>query len=729
MVFEKSKWIRADKGCEAPMFRKEFDIDKFDSAEINICGLGFFELYINGKRVSDELLIPVWSDYEKREFSDMLYPVRDSFTYRTYYKNFDITDYVEEGRNTIGVVLGNGWYNQNMRVEEGKLSYGAPKLCYELFIKSGSTVTAVVSDENDMWAESSVIKNNIFYGEVHDARMICDGWNKSGFEASNWKKPEIISKETTNLTLQECPSDKRCKALKPVCIYRDAERKLYDMGENNTAWVKIEAFGERGEEIKVRYAEEINDDKTLNFDSTGKERQIQSDLYICDGEKRFFEPRFSVRAFRYFEVCGNGVPVECTVIHSDIDVIASFETDDEILNWIFNAYIRTQLANMHYGVPTDCPHRERLGYTGDGQVTSDSAMLLLDAKMFYKKWIQDIIDGQDLNSGHIQHTAPFYGGGGGPGGWGGAIVFVPYNYYKHYADIEILKRAYPAMKGWARYMESHSEGGLVVREEEGGWCLGEWATPEPIAIPEPFVNSYFFVKGLTKMKEIAEVLGQNEDISEYEKKIIEVKKAICSAYYDSTTGSFCGGTQGGDAFALDIGLGDSRTLSNLVKKYTKLKGFDTGIFGVDILTEVLFNNGFNDLAHELLTSENAASFRYQKEHGATTLWEFWSGLDSHSHPMFGATVKNFIYSILGIRQKENTYGFQKVIIEPHFIKSVNKACGKIRTVSGDIEIKYIKNEKEIEFEVHADCNISAEVVIEGKSYNVESGERKLKISH
>ena len=219
------------------MFRKEFEVSGFGKAKISICGLGFFELYINGERVSEDKLTPVRSDYEKRNFSNMLYPINDTFRYRIYYRDFNISDYLTEGRNTIGVVLGSGWYNQHERNVEGNLCYGEPKLCYEINIEKAGETAQVVSDGSERWCESMVVKTNIFYGETHEARLFKDGWNKNGFDDSDWRKPVILPAPESNITLQECPADRRIRTLKPKLVKSMGEKKIYDMGENNTAWV------------------------------------------------------------------------------------------------------------------------------------------------------------------------------------------------------------------------------------------------------------------------------------------------------------------------------------------------------------------------------------------------------------------------------------------------------------------------------------------------------------
>ena len=233
------------------------------------------------------------------------------------------------------------------------------------------------------------------------------------------------------------------------------------------------------------------------------------------------------------------------------------------------------------------------------------------------------------------------GGGGGPGGWGGAIVFVPYSFYKFYKDESVLRKYYNNMLNFLSYMEDRSENGLVVREELGGWCLGDWCSPgNKNLIPEPFVNTYFLIKAFKQVIEISEILGK--ETAKLKTRLDSVIKAFTKAYYDEATGTFCSSVEASDAYAYDIGLGDERTLKAIVDKYETLGEFDTGIFGTDILIRVLCENGYKELAFKLLTSEKENTFYNMKKHGATTLWENWNGEASHSHPMFGAVVQYIV---------------------------------------------------------------------------------------
>lgn len=429
------------------------------------------------------------------------------------------------------------------------------------------------------------------------------------------------------------------------------------MGENISGYPVVAATVD-GANITVRCSEEINPDGTLNFDSCDR-GQIQKDEYHSAKKGEECMPWFTWHGFRYFELTNNAEPVRCEVVHSSCAVTSSFDSDSEMLNWLYNAYIRTQLSNMHSGVPSDCPHIERLGYTGDGQLCCEAAMMLLDSRKFYKKWLEDISDCQSIENGHVQHTAPFMGGGGGPAGWGGAIAVVPYEMYKIYGDKETFRRYLPKILRYFDYLDSRSSGGLVCREEKGGWCLGDWCPPEQITICEPFVNTALYVKQMMMTKEASEAIGESETAAMLEKRIEEKKQAILNAYYSPQTGSFIGDAQGANSFAVDIGLGGERAFNNTKKKYDAADAFDTGIFGTDILTRVLFERGCADTAFHLLTSTGKGSFYNMKKQGATTIWENWDGERSHSHPMFGAVTRYLFSFILGITQEKNSAGYEK----------------------------------------------------------------------
>lgn len=639
-VFDDASWVSFHGEKDAVIARKDFFVDNIKETFLYATGLGFCEIYINGQKISDRLLAPAWTNYVSVNSKTMSYPIFDKMTNRILYEKLDITSFLKEGKNTIVFHIGGGWFCQYECIGENSPSYGDIMLCFK--IMQGERQIAE-SDDRVRYTKSYIRKSNIYYGEEHDARIGNYDFSDTDYSIENWKKAEEIEKPLSVLQEQDCISDKVIRILKPKCIYQHGDIKLYDIGENISGYAVIKFRDDTSHSgvCDIRYAENINDDFTLNFNSAGWESRVQKDRFIRDRYKTEFHTRFTWHGARYFEVIGDADVVEYRVTHTDLKQKVNFKSSNETLQWIFDAFIRTQLSNTHGCIPSDCPHRERLGYTGDGQLACEAVMTCFDAEKMYRKWMQDVADCQDIYNGHVQHTAPFRGGGGGPGGWGGAIVFVPYSFYKFYKDESFLRKYYQNMLNFLSYMEDRSENGLVVREELGGWCLGDWCSPgNKNLIPEPFVNTYFLIKAFKQVIEISEIL--EKDTTELKLRLEKITKAFVDAYYDEKTSTFCSSLEASDAYAYDIGLGDDRTLKAIVDKYEALGEFDTGIFGTDILIRVLCENGYKDLALKLLTSEKENTFYNMKKHGATTLWENWNGEASHSHPMFGAVVQYIV---------------------------------------------------------------------------------------
>ena len=692
------RWVKADDCCQCPVICCTFQADKPGEGYIEITGLGYFAVRINGTEITKDRFVPALSDYEKRDLSSLIYPISDTFTHRIYFLRYDCTHALKPGENTIEIRLGNGFYRQTERVAEGKMAYGQDlKTAFCLVFQDLSGRREIFSDGTQLWRDSEIVSSHLFTGEVHDARRL-------GQEPV-WKPVQIVPTPQSELTLQTCPADRVLKTITPVLLQEDSDKRIYDVGENISGNVRVITSAPSGTRICLRFAENCIDGK-LDFKTTGSDyvcasgcNQIMEDVFICDGKKRSFEPLFTWHAFRYFEVIGPVDRLEVQVIHSDTPVNSTFQSDAEGMNWLYKAFVRTQLNNMHGGVPSDCPHRERLGYTGDGQVCAEAAMLTIDSREFYRKWIRDILDCQDITGGHVQHTAPFMGGGGGPGGWGCAIVLVPYAYYRRYGEVQMLQICYEPMKKWCMYLDSRLENQLVSREEPGGWCLGDWCTLEKTVLPEPFVNTYFYIKCLHILEKIASAIDRTEDIHTFASKAKDLKQALVDTYYSPETGDFFGNVQGANAYGLDIGLGDERTLCNLVSHYEKLGHFDTGFLGTDILLDVLFRKGQKDLAFQLLSSRELGSFLYMKDRGATTLWEDWHGRDSHDHPMFGACARQLFTSILGIGQAEDTAGYQNLVICPQIPKKMQYASGSIQTQNGRICVSWRKEDGKIHMEI------------------------------
>ncbi len=697
-------WVEFPTMNASPTVRREFFAEQTRSAKIKISGLGLFALFINGVRVGSDVFAPAETDYHKRDLSQIFYPINDSFTHRVYYLEYDITELLTDGKNAIGVLLGNGWYNQHRRTNEGLMTYGFPRLFFEIDIEDErGNVTRIPSDTSLKWGWSFITSNNLFYGETQDMRLYHAEWAKVGFDDSVWENARPAPEYDFIFEKQEVEGDRVCRELAPTLIGDYGDRRIYDVGENISGFARVRLTGDYGDEVTLRFSEELKRDRAFNitepksldfWTAGGGYEQVQTDRFISCGTECECEPYFTWHGFRYIELTGKGEIVSVKDVHTPIRQKASFTSSDSVLNWYFDSYVRTQSSNVHMAVPSDCPHRERLGYTGDGQVTADSSMTVFDGRALYKKWIRDILDCQDRESGHVQHTAPFMGGGGGPVGWGSAIITLPYMYYKHYRDRELLRECLEPIYRYIEYIKSRSDGALVTREEPYGWCLGEWCTPDAVKLPVDYVNSTLFVKALMRAEEMAENLGEE---FRYKELITEVKRAITDKYFDTDTGSFLDGVQGADAFALDIGLGDSRTLKNLEKRYTDAREFDTGIFGTEILVRVLFENDLADIALDLLTSQSEHSFGRMMEYGATTLHEAWHAHitgGSHNHPMFGGAVASVFTYLVGVKCELSG----NIKVSPVKQTRLKSFSASVETHRGRIRVKYENGKYDIEEE-------------------------------
>lgn len=710
-MFANAKWIECEGAEYAPVFLKKFNAVKGEKAEIAICGLGWFDLHINGARVGDDLLVPSASNYSERDMSGWSYPLFDKMGFRTYVMKYDIGSFLRDGENVAEIMLGTGYYHQNQRDAEGNVDYGTPKLCFYIAKGSGD----VISDRGTLSHKGYFRRCNLYTGEFQDFSALP--------EEKDFSPAHEIEAPDTDFEYQIAPPDRVIETISKFKLLKEENGgKLYDIGINTVGRAAVKCV-KGGEHVTVAYAEEIGGSERFGIHFCD-DRYI--DEYITDGIRTEYKTRFGWQGFRYVWVSDNAELVRVDVIHSDCRVTSEFDSDCEILNWLYKTFIHTQLCNMHSGVPSDCPHRERLGYTGDGQLCAQSAMLMLDSRDFYRKWLCDIADCQCRESGHVQHTAPAMGGGGGPCGWGGAIVEVPYRYYKIFGDKSVLEEFYPRMQKFFDYLDSRSENYLVCREEEGGWCLGDWLPPTPIQMPETLVNSCLYIKFLRTACEIARVIGREGDIPAMEEKIAALSKAVDAAYYSFQQRAYCGDINGASALALDAGLGNERVRSKVIEKYRALGEYDTGIIATEALTRYLFETGEAQLAFDLLTNDNDVSFSYMKKSGATTLWENWNGASSRNHPMFGAVTALLFTKLLGISQPSGSAGFEKVIISPCFVEGLDRASGSIETVNGRISVSFVKSGPNAEVEIDAGEGRYTEFVYKGKTIPV-NGKTVIKV--
>lgn len=726
--FGRAQWVGEKDAApeDFAVLRGRFTVTSGARVTLYALGLGFFRAYVNGRAVNPDTFLPLSSEYEKSAE-----PTEESLTaQRIYVPSFDITPFVREGENVIALAYGGGWYTSRVR------PFGAPKAIYRVAVEGPDGACDFVSDGQCRIGRSFVSEYNFTQYEMHDYTAWTDCLAPD-YDDSAWPFCSCLPPLVTDYCETDCPRDHVAAVIAPVPAGETERGRIYDCGENTVGYPVLTVTAARGETVLVRFSEEMREGHLDDAHAHAQQFSV-----VSDGTGRTVQPEFTWFGFRYFEVIGQAGVACVKVVHADVPETAAFMCDNETLNWTYRTFVHTMLCNMHTGVPSDCPHIERRGYTGDGQLTCDAVFHIFDARRYYEKWLRDIADGQDTISGHIQYTAPYIRSGGGPGGWGSAIVEVPYRLYRYYGDKTVLETYYGAMRRYIDYLNTHTECGLVTSDKAGEWCLGDWCGPnilypdrditfhnQQVFLPAAMVNTYFAVKALEKMIDIARIIGRAADIPGYEKEMALRKTAIRAAYFNTFDGNYIMNIQGANAYAADIGLAGENTYRNLVNFYRKVGCYDTGIFGTEILTRVLFEHGDGDLALDLLLSDGPQGFEHWRRGGATTFHEYWDSARSrsHNHPMFGAVVACFFRYLLGIRQEEGSAGYDAVCIAPQCVHRFGHMSGHIETPHGTLAVAYAHENGETVFRMTIPAGVRARFSCAGVECALTAGENELTI--
>lgn len=710
----------------APYFRKMFRLDKpVKQAKAYICGLGFYEVYLNGEKVGDQVLAPAVTNFDRRSLKKMLYFFDDQSTQRVLYNTFDVTSLLQKAENTIGVLLGNGWYNQRDRTVEGHMWYDTPRLLCQLEIEyvDGSS-EMVCSDATWKTATGPLLHDAIFTGEVYDARLELDGWDQNNYDASSWKKALLVRPPAGRLHAQLAPHEKVVRTLQPMsCEQKNDSTYWYIFPEMVSGWAQINVEGNAGDQVRLRFVGEENNDFG------------QIDLYtLRGGRKEQWEPRFTWHTFRFVEVVSRQVKMDekslvVKVVHTDPEPAGSFDCSNELFNKINEVYLRTQKNNFHGSISSDCPHRERLAYTGDAQVVVESSILSFDMTQFYRKWFDDMEDARNRKSGYVPHTAPFGGGGGGPA-WGAAYVIMPWAYYCYYGDTALLEQHYAGMKQWVTYLSTRTdERGIVVREEPDGWCLGDWCAPgKKMELPEALVNTAYYYHSASLMSKVAEVLGKEEDRQSFDRLSDQIKRNFHTVFFNPSTNHYWEGRQGADVFPLAFGMvpkTEKEAVFNALVAHLDSLGnhFDTGILATPLLLKVLTDNGRSDIAFELMNQRDIPGFGYVLDDRYSCLWERWEGKASRCHPMFGSVVAWFYNTLAGIRFDEAAPGMKHLVIAPQPVGDLTYCRGSYQSLYGPVRSDWRINQGQFELTVEIPVNTRATVILpDGRKYpDVGSG--------
>ncbi len=729
----KGKWIGKDEELPggtteervlaARMLRKEFEVNKrVARATAYISGLGLNELYVNGRKAGDHVLSPGLTDYDKRVF----------------YVAFDVTGQMMPGRNTVGVMLGNGRYwAPRVKKPIGMRNFGYPKLLFQLEVEFADGSNQIVaSDETwKLTAAGPIRANNEFDGEEYDARREMPGWARSGFDDAGWETARVVGAPKGVMAAQMAEPLRVTETLKPVRISRPAKGVyVFDMGQNMVGWCRLRVRGPKGTTVVLRHAETLKPDGTLYVANLRSARA--EDRYTLKGVgAEIWEPRFTYHGFRFVEVTGfPGEPrldaLEGRVVQDDMRRVADFESSNALLNRLHRNILWGVRGNYR-SIPTDCPQRdERMGWLGDRSVVSRSESYLFDVAAFYSKWVTDIADAQ-RPTGSIPDVAPAYWVLYNDGvTWPSTFLLAPAMLHDQYGDRRAIERHYPEMKKWVGYMRGFLKDGLMPRNTYGDWCVPP-ESPKLIHSKDParktdgtLISTAYFHQMLLLMSRYARMTGNDADAADYEALAGRMKEAFIGRFFKPERNQFDNGTQTSSVLPLAFGLvpGARRkaVFEALAAKIEKESDnhIGVGLIGAQWLMRTLSENGRADLAYAIATQKSYPGWGYMIGKDATTIWELWNGdtadpaMNSGNHVMQIGDLNVWLYEYLaGIRSDPERSGFKSIVIRPYPAGDLSYVRASHDSMHGRIAAHWRKSGGRFELDATVPPNTRATVFV------------------
>jgi len=687
------------------LLRKTFGLGKpVRQARAYVTGLGYYELFCNGRRVGERVLAPAKSNYRKW----------------VLYDTYDLTALLRPGSNTLGVHLGNGWFNpypkwwQPYRMQW----FGSKRALVQLHVEYADGSSAVVvSDGSWKTAPGPVLAGCVYDGEVYDATQELPGWDQPEFNDANWRAANVVEPPGGGLVSHLMPPIQVVEHLRPVSVSQPRPGVyVYDLGQNFAGWARLVAEGPRGTRITLRYAEDLRPDGTI--DVTSNERALATDVYVMRGAGReVYEPRFTFHGFRYVEVTGYpGRPtldklLGC-VVHTAGESVGEFTCDNELINRLHRATRWSQRSNL-MGYPMDCPQRdERLGWFGDAMVSMEEAMFNFDLPLFYRHWLDGVRFNQNPTNGDLAIVSPRpYLPDEPDPTWSSAYLVMVWQFYLHYGDRAFLAAHFDAMKRYVDYLGTQATNHILPQYWIGDWgtTVAGWKEGEPVS-----VGTAFYYYDALLVAQAARVLGRPRDAETYSTLAGAIKAAFNRRFYDATRRHYDQGTQFSNAFPLFLGLVDpadqSAVLDNILRDLESRGGhFTVGVLGAKYLLEALTQFGRADVAFRLATQTGYPSWAHLLEGGRTTLSEFWNLKGSHNHVMLGS-VDGWFYRVLaGIQPDEARPGFAHLLVKPYVPDSMSFVRASTRTVRGRVAVEWRKERGGLRLSVSIPANSTATV--------------------
>ena len=714
-----------------PVLRSEFEVyPGFVEARLYVTALGVYEAQLNGAVVGDHVLAPGWTSY----------------SHRLRYQTFDVTAYLRQGANALGVILGDGWYRGRLGFGGGRRNIYGNRLAVlaqlEMTYSDGRT-ERFVSDKGWRAATGPILASDLYDGETYDARLEHPDWSSAGYRDQDWGAVQILERDLSVLVAPTGPPVRRTEYLQPKTIgMSPSGRRILDFGQNVVGRIRLTVTGQAGQTVTLRHAEVLEDGE-LCVRPLRTARAI--DRYTLRGDDReTWEPRFTFHGFRYVDVEGwpgdmQTADVLAVVCHSSMERTGWFECSDPLVNRLHENVVWSMRGNF-LDVPTDCPQRdERLGWTGDVQVFSPAAAYLFDVSGFLSSWLADLAAEQRAAGGAVPNYVPDVMNGAFPVGaaaWGDAAVIVPWVLYQRYGDTGILASQFASMQSWVDWVAARA-GKKYLWDD--GFQFGDWL--DPTAPPDdpgagstdPYlVATAYFARSAELLGRSADVLGRAHDAHRYSALAQRVRKAFAREY-ETATGRMVCDSPTAYALALQFGLlqGEKqrlyagRRLAELVRQddYT----INTGYVGTPLICDALCSVGEYDAAFRLLMQRRCPSWLYPVTMGATTIWERWDSLlpngsvnpgemTSFNHYALGAVAQWLHETLGGLRCAEP--GYRHLTIQPHPGGGLTYAHARHRTPYGMAECRWQIRGERIEVTVVVPPNATASVELPWRDTSV-----------
>jgi alpha-L-rhamnosidase len=729
-----------------PMLRKQFTAgSQIKSARIYATAHGIYSIELNGNRISNEFA-PDFTAYDKY----------------LQVQTYDVTDQLVPGNNVIGAILADGWYAGRIGLTGDSCNYGdrlALLLQMEIEYTDGSTET-VISDHQFKAATGPLLYSDIFIGERYDARLENQGWSNAGYDDSQWEQVNTVDYGDTNLVAQYGEPVRAVQEIRPVKVLTTPKGEtVVDLGQNIAGRMRMKVNGPSGTVVTLEHSETLDEHGNFLMNIMGRNKD-QQDVYVLKGGgAEIYEPRFTFHGFRYVKV--TGYPGQATTddftgvaLCSDMAISGGFECSDARINQLQSNILWSQKGNM-LSIPTDCPQRERAGWTGDLQIFAATACFNMNMAAFLTRWLRNLALEQE-EDGQVPIVIPY------PqnyrldyissAGWGDACVIVPWVLYNKYGDLRILQTNYATMARWVAYIEKTAAGNIPAnldgelgpgRKERQkylwntGFHFGDWLTPsvsidfetgnvdmmKSALATMDLVPTFFYAYSTELMSKIAGLLGKKDEAQRYEELNRKIREAFASEYLDKD-GRLKTNLQGMCVLALKLNMVPDQARDQVLEQLLALieqngDKLDAGFLSAPFLMDVLCENGYQEVARKLFYQTECPSWLYEVERGATTVWETWQAIMpsgkvtnvSYNHYAFGC-IGDWMYRVIAGLNADQP-GYKHIVIKPEPDERLTYAKASYHSIYGEIVSHWQCMDDKLKLKVKIPPNTTATVWLPG----------------